>query len=388
MIDATSFVVRIESRGQILGDLNLSFLNNLLSGALGAVLGAAASIVALLVTNAYTRKENLKSLAAQKAQFEVQGGQFVTEQTRSREQFERQLQGDRDLSREARELEAVADLLTYLQEFDRSPLDLGNAHRLTALCNLLWLNVPALVADGWLGQDNGRGHGQSPAHRHPLAAAIVTRAAALTLAQSFPNTASFNDGRPGDSPSVLGLVTEDSTADFRLDVGNVAREMLRWSRLSDDEKIVLFATLVEDATKFSTETLTLANVLLGGNALRPVVDWLVKEPELSELVSYAEELGSPTDSYLSEMALYVLEVEVDVETLPRAPKPQREVRLRRLDNGHCAVSYFAPSFVDVDIFVGEKLEDSHAPEVMVWDDSAELTVRLRNELQRVRRDDE
>jgi hypothetical protein len=333
--------------------LDDGFFNNLLSGALGAILGALASIFALILTNRHTRLENSKVLDAQSRQFEVE-----------RQNYESQLDRDRDLARETRELEAISGILSFLQDdFTRNPLDQDSGSRISALCTLLWLNASTTVSDGWHAVTGGSDRGDVP--RHPLAGAIVSRSAALALAQSFPDTAVRNghDSRK----SLLQDATGDSVTLFLAAVSVVGRKMLRWSRLSDIEKIELFDEFRTESTKYSSETLTIANSLVGGDSQRSLINDLIDPPEIAKLIEKASELGTSREPYVAEFALVILEEYVDVSTLLEPPAGPRQVSLRALDMGCSAVIYSAPSFIDSGYWVDETVDESHADRLVEFE---------------------
>lgn len=327
--------------------MDSTFLNNLLSGALGAMLGALASVFALIITNAHTRSENTKVLDAQAIQFAVE-----------RQNFERQLQGDRDLGRESRELDAIAAILTLLSDdFDRDPLSQEVGRRLSSLCMLLWLNVAPAVGEGWTAVTTRKVPSSRQLSRHPLAAALVSRAAAISLAAVFPNTG-IRHGEDSSRP-ILSVATSDSVAALRQSVAAIGREMLSWPLLTDSEKIKFFDEFVAEATTTSSETLTLANVLLGGHSKCTVVFDLHAQPRLSELIDRVSELGSAVDPRYSEFGRVILEPYVVEETLPVAPQVRRDLRLTEVDDDVVAVGYHAAGFLDFDRYVDAAADQSH-----------------------------
>ncbi|TFD94011.1 hypothetical protein E3T61_03155 [Cryobacterium lactosi] len=241
---------------------------NLLSGGAGAVLGSIASIGILLGTNWWTRRMSQEALAKQGHQFELEQAsaklQFAEEQAESRRQYEQQQISGRNMARESRELEVVAELLTWLQvQHHRAPLSSDLIPDLMAICNRLTLNSNETVADGWRARV-GETH-TLRVERHPMAHALVPWACAYTVSQTFPDTMSLPWRDSDDAGTV---VSELSCADsFPRDAGiaveRVSRQMLRWAFLTDEQKIALFDPLVKRAKTGVESVFAAVNYSLG-----------------------------------------------------------------------------------------------------------------------------
>lgn len=236
------------------------FWQNLWSGAMGAVIGAAVSVLILLMTNAYTRRENEKALR--------QGERH----------FEQQLGSEREMTREQRELDVVAELLTYLQtSFDRDPTNPDLIPDLMAITNRLVLNSRENVADGWRERAGRSDHVPVRVERHPLAHALVPWVTAVHLTRTFPST--FEPAYSEDLEEREGLIQtailgatglDQATSTMRVHVEKVVRRMLRWSSLGDSDKIGLFDELIETAGRATRLVVPAIDVALGGGGRESV----------------------------------------------------------------------------------------------------------------------
>ena len=242
---------------------------NLWSGGAGAVLGALASIGILIGTNWWTRRMNQVALADQAAHFELEQEnarlQFKEEQAAARDRFNLEQAAGKESARESRELDVVAELLTWLQiDHDRAPLSCDLTPELMSICNRLILNSAAAVADAWRGR-SAPSHRLTRVDRHPLAHALVPWASAYFVSQNFPDTMSLLQPREGES-----VVSALSGADrfrhrSRIAVELISRQMLRWSYLTTEEKARIFDPLIETAKLDVDRVFAAVNYSLGSN---------------------------------------------------------------------------------------------------------------------------
>lgn len=270
---------------------------NLWSGGAGAVLGAVVSIGALIGTNWWTRRMNDYAL-------EKQAQQFQRERDDAEKEFREQQAASKESTREMRELDVVAELLTWLQvQHERTPLSYDRAPELMALCNRLILNSTEEVADGWRERTRNRA-GQPTNHvrveRHPLAQALIPWAAAYSISRDFPDTVVLNDLEPKRGISqVIEQLTEawNFQRRARVAVELVSRRMLRWAYLTSDEKIGLFDDLVSRSIPDATSVLAAINYSLGWvGSTREAPYWRISgQPELMERILALKEIADPLD---------------------------------------------------------------------------------------------
>ena len=265
---------------------------NLWSGGAGAVLGAIASIGILIGTNWWTRRMSQEALANQSNQFAHEQSnaklQFEAEQGEARRQFEQQRISGREMAREGRELEVVAELLTWLQvEHLRRPLSEHLMPELMAICNRLTLNSTETVADGWRARSSRETHSLR-VERHPLAIALVPWAAAYSLSQVFPDIMGVTWREPVD----VGTVVSDLTGadafprQSLIAVERVSRQMLRWGYLTDEQKIVMFDPLVQIAKDSVQSVFAAVNYSLGWNGGGEQPYWrLMYRETITEMLS-------------------------------------------------------------------------------------------------------
>lgn len=235
---------------------------NLMSGLIGSVLGAAVSVIILVLTNSYTRQVNATNIAAQREQFEQ-------ELSANKEQFSLEVHAAREEARAGRELDAIANLVTFLQtRFDHEPLNRGSVPDLMAACNLLVLSSRRPVADHW----RSLAHGNTlipRMERHPLALALVPWQAAYELAHGFPDTISCEEEEYLDSAGLSVLAgmhdRREVERQMRVAVERTVRKMLSWAHLTDAEKMSLFDELLGTSQRACSVVLAGVNLMLGSS---------------------------------------------------------------------------------------------------------------------------
>lgn len=262
---------------------------NLMSGLIGSVLGAAVSVIILLLTNSYTRKVNATNLAAQREQFEL-------ELNANRDRFSLEVRAAREEARAARELDAIANLVTFLQtQFDQQPLDGRNTPDLMAACNLLMLSSRRPVADHWRNLAQRSLRGVVRVERHPLALALVPWRAAYELAHAFPDTIDWPVDEYPDSTGLAVLAGmhnwRDVERQMRVSVELTVRKMLSWAHLTDEEKMTLFDEIVATSRRWCSLVLAGVNFQLGSDAPGPNQPYfrLDGREDLSALMVVAKE---------------------------------------------------------------------------------------------------
>lgn len=225
------------------------WVQNLLSGLIGSVLGSVAAVWILIATNRHTSRVALQ---------------------------QRDL--ERDLARGERELKAVADLLTYLQtRFNKNPMSEARSTEIVGLVNLLILNAPNKVREGWEEVTrnfvkNGR------SRRHPLPLALIAWSSADELSAIMP-TFEFSDGirlavnsgghrqhSMDDSDQYLmqAMTAAWENAPLMVEsISRLSRMMLRWDVLTDNQKIHVFDPLLELGSRRTSEFFAAFHVTLG-----------------------------------------------------------------------------------------------------------------------------
>ncbi|MEL4317953.1 hypothetical protein WJX64_02960 [Leifsonia sp. YIM 134122] len=268
--------------------------DNLLSGTIGAILGAVlgggVTVLVLFLTNRVTRQENAKALSLQKGHFETAASQADAH-------FKAQLSADREAAREAREISAVEALLTFLQtDFYDNPTDLHLLPKLAARCNLLTLNARREVSEGW---DTVRfNRMNSGRRRHPLEKAIVPWVSAINLARRFPNVAPLLDGATAVFPVISIADVEDSDREIRRAAEALSRRLLQWAHLSDEEKVNAFDEITHSAALPTKMVRRAVDYLLGAqNHRERPTSLLLNRRDLVELYKTALELESGMDGH-------------------------------------------------------------------------------------------
>ncbi|TFC87446.1 hypothetical protein [Cryobacterium sp. TMT4-31] len=283
------------------------WVQNLLSGLIGSVLGALASVWILIATNRHTSRMALK---------------------------QREL--DRDMARGHRELEAVAKLLTFLQtSFSADPMGISQSRDLVGHVNLLALNASDAVRQGW--EDVTQAHVRNGrSRRHPLPLALIAWSSADALAALLPNWEVNHDG---GSETIIVTSSSDGSRqksdddDFRTFVQSVtgawdnrplmlecisrlSQTMLRWDVLTDDQKITVFNPLLEVASRRTSEFFAAVNVGFGA-----VADGHLPFEEgrgSDELVALHKDAALISD-FRSGLAFALIENTIDSLDLNRVP---------------------------------------------------------------------
>lgn len=231
------------------------WLQTYLDGLAAGVIGAAVSVIVLLLANAYTRKEAERTRAAQG-----------------------------DAERLAHETNAVAELLSEIQtHLDLIPHDPQIRSRVSALATVLWVRVRPAVSAGW------RSASQSAVHEHgslehPLHLALRAKAAEMAVAYALPATALRSrtvgaDPFGTDDPPQVVLGLGDPT-DFHRRLADLTADLLDWMDRTDEQKRVAFDDFLQATQQELQRTLWFANRLLGGTDEHSVLDRLDdKDPD-------------------------------------------------------------------------------------------------------------
>ena len=279
---------------------------NLLSGLVGSVIGAVASIIILILANGFTRKLSNEAQIEQDRHF--------------RDQIDEQRRGQ--------ELAAVAALLSEIQnQLNQLPLGADSRRAISSKCTVLWLTVQPDVSSAWRSVSSAST--SSVVVEHPLDLALRARASEFALAAGLPATSVLRrhsaSTRPdGTRPPLvaLGLGDSEGLRDALLDLSG---RLLSWSTMSTMDKRQIFDHFLDAACRDLSKAIWFANKLIGGSEETPLLHRLdlgeeaERQTHIANAVALLRGIKLRTDGEWSRE----FDDTYRIETTPELPTPMR-----------------------------------------------------------------